>query len=250
MVAPGGGGRGVTRPHVGVQLAVLALALHCGGSGGAKLSQFTKQKKPAGSWVAGGGDAGSAAQPPAKATPPPSSGGGGGDGEGRVFAPEKEWSERAARGKAQAAGTSPQALHSLMSEAEGLQRRGELHGAAAAFDRVLAVEPTSPRALANKAKVHYDLQELEHAERMYRKALVSHPVDPSAWLNLGLVQLRRGHHLGDARMHVERSLQLLGAGEEDSALKKRAEAVLAAIAQAEQAEEPQPQPQPPHKDEL
>lgn len=50
----------------------------------------------------------------------------------------------------------------------------------------------------------------------YRKSLVAHPVDPAAWLNLALVQLRRGLHLSDARMHAERAVTLLHAKPQDS----------------------------------
>ena len=53
-----------------------------------------------------------------------------------------------------------------MTAAEQLQRAGDLTGAGVAFDRALEAEPTSPRALANRAKVHYDLTELEAAERL------------------------------------------------------------------------------------
>ena len=49
----------------------------------------------------------------------------------------------------------------------------------------------------------------------YRKSLVAHPVDPAAWLNLALVQLRRWLHLSDARMHAERAVTLLHAKPQD-----------------------------------
>lgn len=70
----------------------------------------------------------------------------------------------------------------------------------------------------------------------YRKSLVAHPVDPAAWLNLALVQLRRGLHLNDARMHAERALTLLHAKPQDSVTQQmlaQAHGVLDAIHSAE-----------------
>ena len=63
------------------------------------------------------------------------------------------------------------------------------------FDNVLSLEPSSPRALANKAKVFFAQRRYNESERLYRKALVSHPRDATAWLNLGVVLLTRGTYI-------------------------------------------------------
>ena len=164
----------------------------------------------------------------------------------RTFAPAEEFEAKLAEAKRRAKQGGKQAtqaradanehLESLVTAAEQLQSAGDLAGAGVAFDRALEAEPTSPRALANRAKVHYDLKELESAERLYRKSLVAHPVDPSAWLNLALVQLRRGLHLNDARMHAERALSLLHAKPQDGPVQQmlaQAHGVLDAIQAAE-----------------
>ena len=167
-------------------------------------------------------------------------------GRPKAFTPAEEFEAKLADAKfrakqggkqgAQARADAKKHLESLVTEAEQLQRAGDLTTAGLAFDRALEVEPTSPRALANRAKVHYDLQELDHAEKLYRKALVAHPVDPSAWLNLALVQLRRRIHLSDARMHAERALMLLQGQPQDSLdeqMLAQAHSVLDAIQAAE-----------------
>ena len=168
-------------------------------------------------------------------------------GKPRTFAPAEEFEARLLEAKNRAKEGGQQAtqaradaneyLESLVTAAEQLQSAaGDLYGASVAFDRALEAEPTSPRALANRAKLHYDLKELEAAERLYRKSLVAHPVDPSAWLNLALVQLRRGLHLNDARMHAERALSLLHATSHDSPAQQmlsQAHGVLDAIHAAE-----------------
>ena len=96
--------------------------------------------------------------------------------EPRTFAPAKEFEAKLAAAKNRARQGGKQAiqaraeakehLESLVTAAEQLQRAGDLTGAGVAFDRALEAEPTSPRALANRAKVHYDLTELEAAERL------------------------------------------------------------------------------------
>lgn len=164
----------------------------------------------------------------------------------KAFAPAEDFQAKLAEAKdrakqggkqaTQAKADAKEHLESLLEAAEELQRAGDLAGAGVAFDRALEVEPTSPRALANRAKVHYDLSALEASERLYRKALVAHPVDPSAWLNLALVQLRRGLHLSDARMHADRALTLLQAKPQDdlnTQMVKQAHGVLNAIQAAE-----------------
>ena len=100
-----------------------------------------------------------------------------GENEPRTFAPAKEFEAKltAAKNRAkqggkqatQARAEAKEHLESLVTAAEQLQRAGDLTGAGVAFDRALEAEPTSPRALANRAKVHYDLKELEAAERLY-----------------------------------------------------------------------------------
>eukprot|EP01043_Picozoa_sp_COSAG02_P019048 COSAG02_NODE_907_length_16005_cov_3.219252_3_plen_244_part_00 len=189
--------------------------------GAPKLSSFRKKTEtPPGAHVVNDGSAG-VRGPAAAAALPSVRADSHGAGKLRTFAPAEEFEANLAEAKRRAKQGGKQAtqaradanehLESLVTAAEQLQSVGDLAGAGIAFDRALEAEPTSPRALANRAKVHYDLKELESAERLYRKSLVAHPVDPSAWLNLALVQLRRGLHLSDARMHAERALSLLRA---------------------------------------
>ena len=235
----------------------LALTLLLLGDNGdaAKLSSFRKKTLPpagvhvvegaAAAAAAGGAVAPAAAEvPPASAVPaPPTDSDAGGEGIARTFAPAEEFAAKRAAAQRRAKAGGKQAaedkaaaqdeLESLVATAELLQKHGDLAAAAEAYDRVLQLEPTSPRALANKAKVHYDLEELDHSERLYRKALVAHPVDPMAWLNLALVQLRRGLHLNDARMHARRSVTLLHASRGDKQLLERAHSILSAIGDAE-----------------
>ena len=229
-------------------LLLLLLLVQLHPAAAPKLSSFRKKTQPPPGAHVVEGDGATTAGSPAVPSVPAAHAGGDDDAahKPRTFAPAEEFEAKLAAAKdrarqggtqaAQARADEKEHLESLVSAAEQLQRAGDLDGAGKAFDRALEVEPTSPRALANRAKVHYDQQDLEASERLYRKALVAHPVDPSAWLNLALVQLRRGIHLSDARMHAERSVTLLHAQPQDGLSKQlltRAHGVLDAIGAAE-----------------
>lgn len=89
-----------------------------------------------------------------------------------------------------------------------LARRGDLRGAAAAFERALAVDPAYAGALTGLGNVAFLRGDLEAARALYERALREETNDVDALNNLGGVRERQGD-LAEALAYYERVLALV-----------------------------------------
>lgn len=82
-------------------------------------------------------------------------------------------------------------------------RAGRSPAALAAYDRAIAVRPTRPEALTNKARLCVQLGQFAPAEQALRQLSLVQPENAAVWLALGDVQHAAGHD-DDARANWSR----------------------------------------------
>ena len=79
------------------------------------------------------------------------------------------------------------AVSQVQSEGMAAFQRGDFQEAREAYLRVLRVEPSNRSALANLGATEYRLGNNEDSERPLRRALQLKTDNPTAWLNLGIL---------------------------------------------------------------
>jgi Flp pilus assembly protein TadD len=70
--------------------------------------------------------------------------------------------------------------------------RGDMDGAAAEFDRAIALEPRNPEALYNRGRLRLEQDEIAGAEADLRASVTADPTVPRARINLAVALIRQG----------------------------------------------------------
>ncbi len=127
-------------------------------------------------------------------------------GLGWVAANRNQHREAVARFDAVLA-AQPDDLLGLLGKANSLIGLGRLEEADALLERVLAIDPGNPYALAESAVIRYGLGDDRGAEERFEAALERGTAYTCPYEGLGLVYLRQGR-VDDARDHLERAVDL------------------------------------------
>lgn len=123
------------------------------------------------------------------------------------------------RERASAADAPPEVLFAL---ARYEKRMGRIEEARALYDRILALRPSWPAAMVNRANLHFASGEFEKARSLYERATQIEPELAEAWFGLSRVHYR-SVRIAEGQAARDRALELAphlaeryNAGEEDA----------------------------------
>ncbi len=105
------------------------------------------------------------------------------------------------------AGQSPRSAGAALFNAMQLQTRGDVEGAAAGYEKVLALDPNEPRALNNLAWIRFEKKQMKEALELSAKAATLSPNDAAVLDTHGWILFNNGDK-EKAREVLKRAVEL------------------------------------------